>query len=86
MGSLADLDNDWYVESNFKHFETPISNLSVTHLLLCLVDEYTAVEAGLKADWSITDQLSVLSKISYNNNDFEGSSFEVEDSGLLEQE
>ena len=81
-----DLDNEWYgVEIGASStFETPISSLSVTPFVTVnLVDEYTAVEAGLKAGWSITDQLSVLSKISYNNNDFDGSSFEVEDEWII---
>lgn len=81
-----DLDNEWYgVEIGASStFETPISNLAITPFItLNLVDEYTAIEAGLKAGCAITDQLSATAKLSYNNNDFEGSSFEVEDEWII---
>ena len=48
-----------------------------------LVDEYTAIEAGLKASYPVTDQISASLKASYNNNDFDGSSFEVEDEWII---
>ena len=81
-----DFDNDWYgVEIGAStSVETPISDLTVTPFVtLNLVDEYTAIEAGLKASYPVTDQISASLKASYNNNDFDGSSFEVEDEWII---
>ena len=81
-----DLDNEWYgVELGAStSFTTPIEDLSVTPFItLNLADEYTAIEAGLKASYPINDRLSASAKISYNNNDFEGSSFEVNDEWII---
>jgi hypothetical protein len=32
----------------------------------------------VKADYVLTEDISIIGKISYNDNDFEGSSFEVD--------
>jgi hypothetical protein len=81
-----DLDNEWYgVELGAStSVATPINDLIVVPFIAVnLVDEYTAIEAGLKASYPISDQLSASAKLSYNNNDFEGSSFEVEDEWII---
>ena len=39
---------------------------------------HSAVEVGVKAGYAVSDQLSISAKASFNNNDFEGSSLEVD--------
>ena len=57
----------------------PVDDLTVAPFAtINLADEYSAIEAGIKAGYKVSDQLSVSAKISYNNNDFDGSSFGVE--------
>ena len=63
---------------------TAVENLTLSPFALVnLADEYTAVELGVKAGYAITDQLSVSAKASFNNNDFEGSSFEVDEEWVV---
>jgi outer membrane usher protein FimD/PapC len=81
-----DLDNEWYgVELGAStSIATPIKDLSVTPFItLNLADEYSAIEAGLKATYPISDKLSASAKASYNNNNFEGSSFEVNNEWII---
>jgi len=75
-------ENDWFgVEIGLsRDIATPVDNLALTPFVtLNLADEYTAIEAGLKAGYKISDQLSLSAKLSYNDNNFDGSSFSVED-------
>jgi hypothetical protein len=79
-------ENDWVgVELGASYdIATPVENLTVSPFALVnLADEYTAVELGVKAGYAVTDQLSISAKASFNNNDFEGSSFEVDDEWIF---
>lgn len=79
-------ENDWFgVEIGLsRDIATPVADLTLTPFVTVnLADEYTAIEAGLKAGYEISDQLSLSTKLSYNNNDFDGSSFSVEDEWIL---
>ena len=81
-----ELENDWFgVELGVsRSVGTPINDLVATPFLTVnLADEYTAVEAGIKAAYPITDQLSISAKLSYNNNDFDNSAFSVEDEWII---
>ena len=63
---------------------TPVENLTLSPFALVnLTDEYTAVELGVKAGYAVTDQLSISAKASFNNNDFEGTSFEVDEEWIV---
>jgi hypothetical protein len=48
-----------------------------------LAEEYEALELGVKADYVLTEDISIIGKISYNDNDFEGSSFEVDEEWVV---
>ena len=77
-----EIENDWFgVEIGLSRaIAVPVDDLTVTPFATVnLADEYSAIEAGIKAGYKVSDQLSVSAKISYNNNDFDGSSFGVED-------
>jgi len=79
-------ENDWTgVELGASYdISTAVENLTLSPFALVnLADEYTAVELGVKAGYAITDQLSVSAKASFNNNDFEGSSFEVDEEWVV---
>ena len=79
-------ENDWTgVELGASYdISTAVENLTLSPFALVnLADEYTAVELGVKAGYAITDQLSVSAKVSFNNNDFEGSSFEVDEEWVV---
>ena len=79
-------ENDWTgVELGASYdISTAVENLALSPFALVnLADEYTAVELGVKAGYAITDQLSVSAKASFNNNDFEGSSFEVDEEWVV---
>ena len=79
-------ENDWTgVELGASYdFSTALENLTLSPFALVnLADEYTAVELGVKAGYAITDHLSVSAKASFNNNDFEGSSFEVDEEWVV---
>ena len=79
-------ENDWLgVELGASYdIATPVENLTFSPFALVnLADEYTSVEVGVKAGYAITDQLSVSAKASFNNNDFEGSSFEVDEEWVV---
>jgi len=81
-----ELENDWFgVELGVSRpVGTPVNDLVATPFLTVnLADEYTAIEAGVKASYPISDQLSVSAKLSYNNNDFDNSSFNVEDEWII---
>ena len=79
-------ENDWTgVELGASYdISTAVESLTLSPFALVnLADEYTAVELGVKAGYAITDQLSVSAKASFNNNDFEGSSFEVDEEWVV---
>ena len=79
-------ENDWVgVELGASYdIATPVENLTVSPFAsVNLADEYTAVELGVKAGYAVTDQLSISAKASFNNNDFEGSSFEVDNEWIF---
>ena len=81
-----ELENEWFgVELGISRAViTPVNDLIATPFLTVnLADEYTAIEAGVKASYPISDQLSVSAKLSYNNNDFDNSSFNVEDEWVI---
>jgi len=81
-----ELENEWFgVELGAsRSFITPVNDLLVTPFVTVnLADEYTALEAGLKAGYPISDQLSVTAKLSYNNNDFDNSAYKVEDEWIV---
>ena len=79
-------ENDWLgVELGASYdIATPVESLTLSPFALVnFADEYTAIELGVKAGYDITDQLSVSAKASFNNNDFEGSSFEVDEEWVV---
>ena len=79
-------ENDWTgVELGASYnVATPIENLSLSPFALVnLADEYTSVELGVKAGYNISDQLSLSAKVSYNDNDFDGSSFKVDEEWIV---
>jgi len=81
-----ELENDWFgVELGISRaVGTPVNDLIATPFLTVnLADEYTAVEAGVRASYPISDKLSVSAKLSYNNNDFDNSAFTVEDEWIV---
>jgi len=92
--SLADLTATvWYEDkSNWagvefllsRDIETPIDNLTVTPFTAVnLSDEYTAVEAGVAANYAFSDRLSLFAKGSYIDNDLDGSALNVENEWVL---
>jgi|TARA_R110000824_G_C15024562_1_gene658723 hypothetical protein len=81
-----ELENDWFgVEIGIsRDIASPIADLTLTPFVTAnLAEEYKAIEAGLKAGYIVSDQLSLSAKLSYNNNDFEGSSFEVDNEWIV---
>lgn len=81
-----ELENDWFgVEIGVsRDIASPVDNLTLTPFATVnLADEYKALEVGLKAGYAVSDQLSLSTKLSYNNNDFEGSSFEVDNEWIV---
>ena len=92
--SLVDVDaavwheteNDWFgVEIGISRgIEVPVDGLTVTPFATVnLADEYSSIEAGVKAGYKLSDQLGISAKLSYNNNDFDGSPFSVEDEWII---
>ena len=81
VGLWYEDNNDWFgVELGVSYdFETPVKNLTLSPFVTVnLAEEYEALELGVKADYVLTEDISIIGKISYNDNDFEGSSFEVD--------
>ena len=79
-------ENDWVGVELGASYEiaTPVENLTVSPFAsVNLAYEYTAVELGVKAGYAVTEQLSISAKASFNNNDFEGSSFEVDNEWIF---
>ena len=79
-------NNEWYgVELGASYdIETPVAGLIATPFATVnIADEYSAVEVGVKATYKVSDQLSVGAKASYNNNDFDGSSFDVDNEWII---
>ena len=92
--SLADLTATvWYEDkSNWagvefllsRDIETPIDNLTVTTFTAVnLSDEYTAVEAGVAANYELSEGLSLFAKGSYIDNDLDGSAHNLENEWSL---
>jgi len=83
----------WYEDENnwagvefllSRDIKTPLDNLTVTPFAAVNVsDEYTAVEAGVSANYKLRNGLSLFTKGAYINNDLDGSAFNVEDELVL---
>jgi hypothetical protein len=71
----VDSDGSYGVEIMVsRDFTTPVENLTVTPFVAVNVaDEYNAVEAGVSADYDLGNGLSAAAKVSYNDNDVDGS-------------
>ena len=79
-------NNEWYgVELGASYdIETPVAGLIATPFATVnIADEYSAVEVGVKATYKVSDQLSVGAKASYNTNDFDGTSFDVDNEWII---
>lgn len=79
-------NNEWYgVELGASYdIETPVVGLVASPFATVnIADEYSAVEVGVKATYKVSDELSVGAKVSYNTNDFDGSSFDVDNEWII---
>lgn len=81
VGLWYEDNNDWLgVELGVSYdFETPVENLTVSPFITAnIAEEYEALELGVKAGYVLTEDISIVGKLSFNDNDLEGSSFEVD--------
>ena len=91
---IADLSvGVWYEDNNdlfgvelgvSYDFKTPVENLTLSPFVTVnFAEEYEALELGVKADYVLTEDVSIIGKVSFNNNTFEGSSFEVDEEWVV---
>ena len=91
---IADLSfGVWYEDNNdlfgvdlgvSYDFKTPVENLTLSPFVTVnFAEEYEALELGVKADYVLTEDVSIIWKVSFNNNTFEGSSFEVDEEWVV---
>jgi hypothetical protein len=86
VGVWHEDNNDWFgVELGVSYdFETPVENLTVSPFITVnIAEEYEALELGVKANYVLTEDISIVGKVSFNDNDFEGSSFEVDEEWIV---
>ena len=86
VGVWYEDNNDWFgVELGVSYdFKTPVKNLTLSPFVTVnLAEEYEALELGVKADYVLTEDVSIIGKVSFNNNTFEGSSFEVDEEWVV---
>ena len=91
---IADLSvGVWYEDNNdlfgvelgvSYDFKTPVENLTLSPFVTVnFAEEYEALELGVKAVYVLTEDVSIIGKVSFNNNTFEGSSFEVDEEWVV---
>ena len=86
VGVWYEDNNDWFgVELGVSYdFKTPVENLTLSPFVTVnFAEEYEALELGVKADYVLTEDVSIIGKVSFNNNTFEGSSFEVDEEWVV---
>ena len=86
VGVWYEDNNDWFgVELGASYdFKTPVENLTLSPFITVnIAEEYEALELGVKANYVLTEDISIVGKVSFNDNDFEGSSFEVDEEWIV---
>ncbi len=86
VGVWYEDNNDWFgVELGVSYdFKTPVENLTLSPFVTVnFAEEYEALELGVKADYVLTEDVSIIGKVSFNNNTLEGSSLEVDEEWVV---
>ena len=86
VGLWYETNNDWVgVELGASYdFETPVENLVATPFIVVnIADEYQAFELGVKTSYVLTDDISVVGKLSFSDNNFGSSAFEVDEEWVV---
>ena len=81
VGLWYEDNNDWLgVELGVSYdFKTPVENLTLSPFVTAnIAEEYEALELGVKANYVLTEDVSIIGKVSFNNNNLEDSSLEVD--------
>ena len=81
VGVWYEDNNDWFgVELGVSYdFKTPVENLTLSPFVTAnIAEEYEALELGVKANYVLTEDVSIIGKVSFNNNNLEDSSLEVD--------
>ena len=79
-------NNDWFgVELGASYdFKTPVENLTLSPFVTVnIAEEYESLELGVKANYVLTEDISIVGKVSFNDNDLEGSSLEVDQEWIV---
>ena len=79
-------NNEWFgVELGASYdFKTPVENLTLSPFVTVnIAEEYDSLELGVKANYVLTEDISIVGKVSFNDNDLDGSSLEVDQEWIV---